>query len=102
MTIYTILVCAALASHDLFMPSFDHDLIGWRDVAWKKKVLIFSDHYQFVSYLYPQDEQGIVIFAEDLGDRNRLLMDYYPDRVPYFERDEVLYDAFGQALEIAR
>ena len=50
------------------------------------------DKYLWVAWSNPPRNDADIIFAHDLGDeKNRQLIEYYPDRIPYVEYRGMLY-----------
>ena len=70
----------------------------------QKPALIFISHglenggyywylqkYWGVDFANPPEDSAPVIFAIDSGSKNRALIDFYPNRIPYLERNGILY-----------
>jgi hypothetical protein len=57
----------------------------------EKPAIVFNNQrqFRFVSFNMPQSDRDPVIFAKDLGDYNKVLMDYYPDRHVYMVFDQM-------------
>ncbi len=61
-------------------------------------IVFVKDHLMFLSIYYPQSDTAPIIYAKDLGDENRQLMGYYPNRTVYYERMGEIFSQDGKRI----
>lgn len=57
--------------------------------------------YLIASYVNPQSPDAPVVYAIDKGEDNHRLLEYFPGRIPYFERHGELFDESGKQVVLS-